>query len=60
MGSSLQVAPANSLPLKAKYAGAQFVIINNEETVMDADADLIIRGNISEILAKLDKILDKQ
>jgi len=55
IGSSLQVSPANMLPLKAKQSGAKLCIINNEETIMDSKADLIIRGNISTVLQSVNE-----
>jgi NAD-dependent deacetylase len=57
IGSSLQVSPANILPLKAKQSGAKLCIINNEETIMDSNADLIVRGNISTVLQSVNESL---
>ncbi len=50
VGSSLVVQPAASLPVLAKKAGARLIIINREETPVDADADLVIHGEIGSIL----------
>ncbi|OEF96187.1 SIR2 family NAD-dependent protein deacylase [Desulfuribacillus alkaliarsenatis] len=59
LGSSLEVSPANMLPLHAKESGAKFCIINRDETRMDKEADLIIRGNIGEVLTNLNSQLKK-
>lgn len=50
IGSSLVVFPAASLPVLAKRAGARLVIINREPTPFDAEADLVIRGDIGAVL----------
>jgi NAD-dependent deacetylase len=50
IGSSLQVWPAAGVPMLAKHAGAQLVIINNEPTEQDDLADLVIRQDIGETL----------
>jgi NAD-dependent deacetylase len=50
IGTTLSVYPvANCVPL-AKRAGAKVVIVNGEPTDMDALADVVIRGSISEVL----------
>jgi NAD-dependent deacetylase len=53
VGTSLTVAPANSLPLRAKLNGARLAIINGEPTEMDDEADLVIRGRVEEVLPEL-------
>lgn len=50
IGSSLVVWPAAGFPLLAKQSGARLVIINNEPTEQDGDADLVIRFDIGETL----------
>jgi len=57
VGSSLEVSPANYFPLQARDIGAKLVIINMEPTVMDEEANLIIRGKAGEVLSDLGKIL---
>jgi len=53
VGTKLTVFPiANVVPL-AKAAGARVVILNEQPTEMDAFADAVIRGSISEILPRL-------
>lgn len=53
IGSSLVVFPAASLPVLARRSGATLVIINREPTDMDAEADLVVRGEIGDALAPL-------
>lgn len=50
VGTSLVVWPAAGFPLMAKQKGAELVIINREPTEQDEFADLVIRGEIGEIL----------
>lgn len=50
-GSSLVVYPAAGFPVIAKRCGATLVIINREETALDDDADIVLRGDIGDILA---------
>jgi NAD-dependent deacetylase len=50
IGSSLVVYPAAGLPLLAKRSGARLVIINREPTDLDAAADLVIAGEIGDVL----------
>ena len=40
LGSSLTVQPAASLPMAAKYGGADIVIVNNQPTNLDSSAVL--------------------
>jgi len=53
VGSSLVVWPAAGFPLMAKRNGAQLVIINREATEFDAIADLVVRGDIGNVLSPL-------
>jgi NAD-dependent deacetylase len=50
IGSSLVVYPAADFPLLASHHGARLVIINGEETPLDEAADLVLRGDIGDIL----------
>lgn len=52
IGSSLVVWPAAGFPLMAKRNGATLVIINREPTDFDAIADLVIRHDIGDVLAR--------
>lgn len=51
IGSSLIVYPAADFPAMAKENGAKLVIINREPTRLDAMADLVVRGEIGDVLA---------
>lgn len=53
IGSSLVVYPAATLPLLAKRAGATLIIINREKTDFDDIADLVLRGDIGDVLEPL-------
>lgn len=56
LGSSLQVTPANLLPIKAKQKGAKLVIVNMESTELDEIADVIIHHKkIGDVLEELDR-----
>jgi len=59
LGSSLQVSPANMLPLEARQTGARFVIVNLHETDMDSQADLIITGKVGDVLRQADTIFNQ-
>jgi len=50
IGSSLEVVPASELPLLAKRNGAKVVIINSEPTPLDKQVDLLVHGDVAEIL----------
>jgi len=52
IGSSLVVWPAAGFPLMAKRNGAALVIINREPTEFDDLADLVIRHDIGDVLAR--------
>lgn len=53
VGSSLVVEPAASLPRIASGAGARLIIVNREPTPLDAIADVVLRGEIGDILPAL-------
>lgn len=52
-GSSLEVAPASDLPELALENGAKLIIINYHPTYLDATADVVIRGNVAQVLPKI-------
>lgn len=54
LGSSLQVSPANHLPVLAKRGGALLAICNRDVTHLDETADLLCHRGIGEFLAELD------
>ena len=53
VGSSLEVAPASDLPELALENRAKLIIINHQSTYLDPRADLIIRGNVAEVLPRI-------
>lgn len=53
IGSSLEVYPAASLPLIAKDNRARLIIVNDEPTPHDRIADIILRGDVVELLPSL-------
>lgn len=50
MGTSLAVQPAALLPIHAKRAGARLAIVNRETTDLDHFADLVIHGEIGDVV----------
>jgi len=50
IGSSLVVYPAASFPSLARLHNARLVIVNGEPTPLDAEAALVLRGDIGDIL----------
>lgn len=57
LGSSLQVSPANHLPVVAKRAGAMLAICNHDATPLDYMADYETNEGIADFLTKLDALL---
>ncbi|GAB4579589.1 MAG: NAD-dependent protein deacylase Cob2 [Anaerolineales bacterium] len=49
-GSSLLVFPAASLPLRALENGVPLIIINKTPTYLDEKANLVIHGDLAEII----------
>lgn len=49
-GSSLEVTPAADLPYRALQNGAKLIIVNQEPTYLDARADVVFAGDVSEFL----------
>lgn len=52
-GSSLEVTPAADLPVTAMEAGARLIIVNREPTLLDKQADVVIRSDVAEVLPRL-------
>ena len=52
-GTSLAVAPANTLPIYARHNGALLVEVNPEETAMSDDMDMTVRGTAAELLPEM-------
>jgi NAD-dependent deacetylase len=53
VGSTLSVFPAANCVPRAKAAGAQVIIVNDDATAMDRYADWLLVGQIGEILPAL-------
>ena len=53
IGSTLQVYPVASMVPLARQTGASIIIVNAEPTGMDDQADVILRGQIGDILPAL-------
>lgn len=53
VGSSLEVAPISELPHDAIQHGAKVIIINFQETYLDAEAAVVIHAEITETLPKI-------
>jgi len=54
IGSSLVVSPAADLPAFTKRSGGRLVIINRDETPLDAIADEVVRESIGGVLTAID------
>ncbi|MBA4692883.1 MAG: NAD-dependent deacetylase [SAR86 cluster bacterium] len=57
MGSSLSVMPAGQIPNLAIKSGAKLVILNREETIYDAMADIVINDELEIICGELIKLI---
>jgi hypothetical protein len=53
VGSTLSVYPIAGVVPVAKDAGARVVILNAQPTEMDALADVVLRGSISDLLPRI-------
>ncbi len=53
VGTTLTVYPVADLPRVAAAAGARVVVVNGEPTAYDAEADIVLRGPISDILGAI-------
>lgn len=51
-GSSLEVTPAADIPFLAVDSGARAIIVNLEPTAFDPRADIVIHGDVAEILPR--------
>ncbi|XP_047347571.1 NAD-dependent protein deacetylase Sirt6 isoform X1 [Vespa velutina] len=57
LGTTLQIIPSGNLPLYTKKYGGRLVICNLQPTKHDKKADLIINGNVDEIMVSVMKKL---
>jgi NAD-dependent deacetylase len=53
IGTKLSVYPVAGIVPVAKQAGARVVIVNADETEMDAIADAVLRGSIGDLLPRI-------
>ena len=53
VGSTLSVFPIAGVVPEAQTHGARVIILNGEATEMDASADLVLRGQIGEVLPRI-------
>jgi len=58
-GSSLEVSPAADLPELALGHGARLVIVNLSDTHLDRRADVLIRGDVADILPRIAEQIDR-
>jgi NAD-dependent deacetylase len=49
-GTSLEVLPSARLPLQAVENGAHLILVNQSETYLDVRADILLRGDVAELL----------
>ena len=52
-GSSLEVMPVAGLPMQALEHGARLILINQSTTYLDVRADVVLRGDVAEILPQI-------
>lgn len=52
-GSSLEVEPAADLPHLARRRGAHVILVNRQPTLADSIAEVIIRGDVANLLPSL-------
>jgi len=53
VGSSLAVAPASGLPLRAAGHGARIIIVNYEPTPVDGLADVVMHLDVVQVLPRI-------
>lgn len=52
-GSSLEVTPVATLPLEALDNNAKLILINQDPTYLDPRADVLMRGDVADILPQI-------
>ena len=52
-GSSLEVTPAADIPYLAVESGAKAIIVNLQPTAFDSLADVVIHGDVTEVLPRM-------
>lgn len=59
-GSSLEVTPAADIPYLAAECGARSIIVNLQPTQFDARADVVIHGDVTEVLPRIVEKVSKK
>lgn len=59
-GSSLEVFPAADLPAQAKRAGAKLIFVNLSPTAFDGMADILIQGDVVDVLPQFAAALERE
>lgn len=59
-GTTLLVTPAAELPEIAKANGARIIVINYDPTPIDDAADVLLRGDINQVLPELVTLVESQ
>jgi NAD-dependent deacetylase len=57
-GSSLEVYPVADLPRKAHARGSKLILVNYDPTPYDDVAEVVIRGDVAEVLPKIVEALE--
>lgn len=52
-GSSLEVSPAANLPFVAYQHGAKLIIVNYQDTYLDAQAAVVIHADVAKVLPRI-------
>mmetsp|Transcript_36971 Transcript_36971/g.116303 ORF Transcript_36971/g.116303 Transcript_36971/m.116303 type:complete len:300 (+) Transcript_36971:72-971(+) len=53
LGTSLQITPANGIPVRTVKAGGRLVIVNLQKTPKDKHAALLIRSKVDDVMGEL-------
>ena len=59
LGSSLTVEPAASVPFTGKRCGAFYAIVNRGPTAHDAEADLVLDLDVTEVMPRIADALSR-
>jgi NAD-dependent deacetylase len=59
-GSSLEVYPAADLPMIARQAGAALIVINFAATPIDPIAQVVLHGDVVDVLPQLAAALESE
>jgi len=52
-GTSLEVMPSAGLPMRAVEHGAHLIVVNRTPTYIDDRADVLLKGDVAEVLPRL-------